>query len=376
MRIVHAITAVILLLGAPATAQNNDALFEAIAEKIPEMAITALNQGADVNAVNESGGSALFEAVRAQSVNICRILVARGADVNAINSQNIGATPLMMAAAYNNLELVNLLVSNDADVNLPDSNGDPAINWAAYYGYTDVAEILLRAGASTEQVGHGNPRQIAMRRGHQDFVGLMARRADIRLPSPNTALLIEAIEAENMDNVREALAIGASPNATDFTGRPILGMAARSGNVALVQTLIARGAKPDATDEIGFSPLMEAARDGKAEVVQYLLTQNVDVNRHSDASALFLGPMHMAALSGDSKIVQLLAEAGSDLNPLGREGGTPMMWALSEGKMETVNKLLELGADPNIKNSYGFSAVDFARQMENNELLKKMGVEP
>ncbi len=365
--------ALLAYLAPSALAQDEVALFAAIENKDPTAVRIAIEAGSDVNAVNASGASPLFAAVQNQSLDICRLLVASGADVNFANTQNIGATPLMMAAAYQEIDIVNLLLENDADVNLADINDDPAINWAAYYGYTDIAERLLKAGANTQQVGHGNPRQIAMRRGHQSFVGLMARVAGIELPSPDTALLIEAIRTENVNAVDEALSLGASANAADFTGRPILELAARSGNVDIVQRLISAGADVDAADEIGFTALMEAARDGKTEVVEYLLTQDVDVNRRSEASALHLTPMHMAAISGDAAIVSLLAEAGAKVDPQGRDGGTPMMWALGEGKMNTVDRLLELGANPTLKNKAGFSVLDYARQVDDKNLLSKMG---
>ena len=378
MRSIHTLLISLFFLTTAVSAQDKSALFQAIENNDAEAVQTALVAGTDANAVNEAGGSALFEAVRKQSIDMVRLLVVGGADVNFVNEQNIGATPLMMAVAYNEMAIVNLLLENGADVNLPDTNGDPAINWAAYYGYTEVADRLLQSGADTEQVGHGNPREIAMRRGHQDFVNLMARVADIGLPSPDTALLIEGVASENMDAIEDALALGASPNATDFTGRPVLGLAARTGNVDVVTRLIEAGANPDAIDEIGFSPLMEAVRDGKIEVARYLLSHDVDVNRRSNANALYLTPMHMAGLSGNPDMVQLLSDAGAGIDPKGREDGTPLMWTLGEGKIEATMKLLELGADPHHKNSYGFSAADFARQMENKELLQKMGepVEP
>ena len=376
MRLIHTLTIAITLFTAPVLAQDNAALFKAVDNKDAKAALAAIEAGSDANAVNDAGASPLFEAMRAQAADVARVLISKGANVNFVNEQNIGATPLMMAAAYNNAELVNLLIANDADVNLADSNGDPAINWAAYYGYTNIAELLLQADANTEQVGHGNPRQIAMRRGHQDFVGLMARLADVPLPSPNTALLIDAITAGNMEAVEDALAIGASANATDFTGRPILGLAARTGNAELVKRLVSAGADVDAVDEIGFTALMEATRDGKVNVVKFLLETGANPNHRSEASALYLAPMHMAGLSGGADMVQILADAGADIDPKGREDGTPLLWALGEGKMEAVMKLIDLGADYNHKNSYGFSAADFARQMNNAELLQKMGLEP
>ena len=374
MRSAQTFLIIVMVFAARAAgAQDDSALFAAVSAKDTAAVQTVLDTGGDVNAVNSAGASALFVAVQQQSLDISRLLIEHGANINFVNEQNIGATALMMAVGNKAPAITALLLANDADVNLPDTNGDPAINWAAYYGYTEIAEQLLKAGASTEQVGHGNPRQIAMRRGHQPFVNLMARIADIRLPSPDTALLVEAIKAENLDALEDALALGASANATDFSGRPVLGLAARTGNMTVIRRLVAAGAITDTPDEIGFTPLMEAVRDGKLEVARYLLSQGADANHRSNASALFLAPMHMAGLSGSSEMVQLLADAGAAIDPKGREDGTPLMWALGEGKLEATFKLLELGANPTLKNSYGFSAADYAQQMQNTELLEKMG---
>lgn len=374
MRLLWILIFALTAMTSTANAQDDAAIFAAIENKNLENVAVALKAGSSPNAVNEQQASALFAAVQKQAYEISRLLVAAGADVNYVNDQNIGATPLMMAAAYKDMKLVNLLLENGAEVNKIDTNGDPAINWAAYYGYTDIAERLLSAGATTEQVGHGNPREIAMRRGHQPFVELMARIADIKLPSPDTALLITAIKTESMEGVVEALALGVSANETDFTGRPVLELAARTGNATLVKRLVDAGAEVDAADEIGFSAIMEAARDGHIEVARYLLEQGADANRRSKANALYLTPMHMAGLSGKAEMVKLLVDAGAALDPLGREDGTPLMWALGEGKMETAMQLLELGADPHLKNKYGFSAADYARQTENAALLEKMAL--
>lgn len=370
-----AVTIFALMVFAPvANAQDDASLFAAIEEKNLKGVAVALKAGSNVNAINEQQASALFAAVNKQAYEICRLLVAAGADVNYVNGKNIGATPLMMAAAYQDMKITNLLLENGAEVNKIDANGDPAINWAAYYGYADIAERLLNAGASTEQVGHGNPREIAMRRGHQPFVELMARVSGIKLPSPDTALLISSIKTENMEGLEEALALGVSANTTDFTGRPVLQIAARTGNVMLVKRLVEAGSEVDAVDEIGFSAMMEAARDGHIDAVRYFLEQGADANRRSNENALYLTPMHMAGLSDKAEIVKLLSDAGAAVDPLGREDGTPLMWALGEGKMSAVMQLLESGANPHQKNSYGFSAADYARQMDNADLMEKMGI--
>ncbi len=68
-------------------------------------------------------------------------------------------------------------------------------------------------------------------------------------------------------------------------------------------------------------------------------------------------PAHMlgnAASIGDQEMVLLLLEAGADINAPGTmTGGTPLDEAISGGHNEVAKKLLEAGADPNIQTDRG-----------------------
>jgi len=48
-------------------------------------------------------------------------------------------------------------------------------------------------------------------------------------------------------------------------------------------------------------------------------------------------------------LIDVAVEAGADVNYIGKEEMTPLMWALVKDKKSSFKKLLELGADPNFK---------------------------
>ena len=362
-----------LSVGLKANGQSADEALLSAVESADLPAVKAsLDAGASASAATDQGASALFIAVQKKAPDIVQLLLDRGADVNAANAANIGATPLMWAIGTRDATIVNALLEADADVNIADVNGDPAINWAAYYGYSDMAALLLQRGADVSLTGHGNAREIAMRRGHQDLVKLLISHGGSQVPSPDVALMVEAIAAADTDGVREALSLGVSPDAVDFTGRPILAMAARASETAVVEQLVMAGAQIDLVDEIGFTALMEAARDGRFDTAALLLEAGADPNHRAGENALNLTPMHMAALSGDPAIVTLLAEAGAAIDPLGRKKATPLSWCLGEGKIEAALTLLDLGADPFIKSEYGYTPADIVESMDHEALKQKV----
>lgn len=87
----------------------------------------------------------LIEAVQfADSVMVGQFL-ALGADVNG--KGNYGFTPLQLAATYDNLEMVRLLLAEGADVDAREDTGCSALHFASL---SDIAELLIRAGADIE----------------------------------------------------------------------------------------------------------------------------------------------------------------------------------------------------------------------------------
>lgn len=364
----------LLSLALPCAASPDDDLLAAITAADAQATNAALEKGANANLDDGKGATALFLAVQQKSPVIVTALLGAGADPDIKNESYIGATPLMMAVQVKSLSIARLLLENDADVNVIDANGDPAINWAAYYGYTEFVELFVRHKADISLTGHGNALEIAMRRGHQDIVSMLTDRKAAGIPNPDIALMMEAIQAGDTAGVVEALGFGVSPDSLDFSGRPILAMAARKGDAEIVRRLILAGATVDAEDQIGFTPLFEAAREGNTSAVRLLLEAGANPNHKSKATALMLTPMHMASLSDNAETVNLLASKGANINATGRDNGTPLLWAMGERKIASSLALLDLGADTTIKSNYGFGAADLAKNLGNTKILARLGL--
>jgi ankyrin repeat protein len=157
--------------------------------------------------------------------------------------------------------------------------------------------------------------------------------------------------------------------------------AARIGNVDVFRTMIESGFfEPSYADERGMTSLMEAAIRGHADIARYLLGfEEVDLNARWDGG---FTPLYMAVEDGHVEIIKMLVATGKvdvsaenaygvtvlskavranqpecvralleddSLDP--NAGAIDMMSPLQDaafwGELETVNLLLEGGADPN-----------------------------
>ncbi|MCP4044504.1 MAG: hypothetical protein GY732_00765, partial [Gammaproteobacteria bacterium] len=274
----------------------------------------------------------LIDAIRSNQPEQVGEALSHGADVNQRYPDNMNATPLMVAVAKNNPEITRMLLAAGADVNAIDENGDPAINWAAYYGLISQVEIFIEHGADTHLVGHGDSLDIAMRRGHQDLVVLLVtQRGTLNRLSVTEGELQSAIDGKDIDAASRAIAQGAGAASMDETGRPLIARAARTGSVEMVLLLKESGAQLDAADPIGFTALMEAARLGDAHMAEALLKEGANPNHKAHKRGLSFTPVHQVAVGGDLGTLEVFKKYHASLDARDSLGNTPALWALYEG---------------------------------------------
>ncbi len=116
---------------------------------------------------------------------------------------------------------------------------------------------------------------------------------------------------------------------------------ATAGNVNGVQTMLRLGAHANAADRRGLPALFIAARKGKPPMVTYLIKAGAKVN---DAIAALPGkgghpdgtPLGYAARTGNIEIMQILRDAGADMNLAGPGGNTPLIMAAETGQAGAV----------------------------------------
>jgi len=295
--------AVRLLLAGGADARAKDLLYLAAGapfvtgdgkpkypERTPEILQLLLDNGAD--AKSPDGDRALEEA---NSLEKVKLLLARGANPNT--KGYFDSTPLMVAAARSNNEIVEALLSAGADVNAQDGSGNTALLLFLYPGDGQ------------------RPRPVKQ---HSVLVGTLLRAKNINVNAQNKkgeTALMRAVRLDDVESVRLLLGAGANPNATDKVGDTAYVLAYENGN-AEIEKLLTTAAVQYKTPAVLNAFLVAAISKKDAAKVKELLDQGADPNYqhpigldHLDITRTVL---MQAAIAGDATIVQMLVDKGAD----------------------------------------------------------------
>lgn len=131
-----------------------------------------------------------------------------------------------------------------------------------------------------------------------------------------------------------------------------------AGNLPSVRELIARGADINFINVNGVTPLMAAAQWKRLDILEFLLAKGATTcppERFTGRTAL----MH-ACLSGSAQCVELLLQAGSEVNLRDSHGMTALMMAAVTGETAMVKCLVKAGADIQAQDENEFTASDWA----------------
>ena len=149
-------------------------------------------------------------------------------------------------------------------------------------------------------------------------------------------------------------------------------LAAKANDVALVAQLIREGGNVNAKDAIQDSAFLYAGAEGFNEILRLTLAHGADVRSTNRFGGTALIP---ASEHGHVETVRILIAAGVPVNHVNKLGWTAMQEAvlLNNGgprQQDVVRQLLDAGADPNIRDPQGRTAVENAERLGFAEIAR------
>ena len=369
-----------------------------------ESADLLIRAGANVNAANDLGVTPLWTASLNGSVAMVRRLLEAGANPNA--ALLLGETPVMVAARSGKPDIVELLLAKDANVNARAARGQTALMWAVAQKHSEVVKVLLAHRADVHARSEVWSQMMAVPpHGYPDYNRMIPHGGD-------TALMFAA-RAGDLSSAKLLVAAGANVNDQDAWGVSATVLAAHSGYGELVDFLLEKGADPNAS-AAGFTALHVAIMRRDETMASALLAHGANPNTplrtwtptrrssqdfHFEPPLVAATPFWLAARFSQPGVMRLLVKHGADpkfvhhsdyvagerfqhrkevttalMAATGMGGGTAWIQpARSEREaltLETVKLAVELGVDVNATNTDGRTALDVAKTLRYDAVVK------
>ena len=284
-----------------------------------------------INVTVESTFLAAFDfAFRRGSVELAEKLLGLSNDSNS-QMEQLYSKAVYYSAENNWPNILSKLFEKRVDVDAV-TEGQTALCAACREGHESVVRLLLHNGANPNvQDGFGTT-ALHYAVGHCRFY-------DTRCVKRTETSIVEMLSSA-----------GADVNALDIVGASPLYLACEKGKTEFVKLLLRRGANPNVRTK-GTYPLHAAYRAENYDVIKLLLDYKADVNVPDVSRETVLHyavESVTAAESMDSDtgnvMVQLLLDAGADVNVASNKGQTPFYIACLKGLESVAKKMLECGA--------------------------------
>lgn len=329
-----------------------------------------VEQGADVNAKDDTQQSAYLVATSEGHLDLLRLALRNGARLDDKDSWN--GTGLIRAAERGHADVVGTLLRAGIDRDHVNRIGYQAIHEAVWLGrdttsYVTTVRALAAGGAELDRRSPSaglTPLQMARSRGHERLERSLRAITSADRPSDPDAALLRAAERGDADAVAVALRAGADLEARDGHDRTALLLAATHDRVAVARLLVAMGADPDALDDRHDTPWLVTGVTGSVAMLETLLPARPDLTIRNRFGGLSPIP---ASERGHADYVRRVVRTGVDLDHVNDLGWTALLEAVVLGDggrdhQEVVRALLDAGADPGIADRDGVTARQHAER--------------
>lgn len=300
-------------------------------------------------------------------------------DINGRN--NNGMTPLCLSVRERDYGILVYLINEGADLNASSKIEDKFLNGYSFVNPLqdacaicdyEMVKILVESGANVnlnvDRYGYTALHTICSSNKLSASL-MMTGKKDIKTDNEFRKTVLKIAEFL-IDN-------GADINArTEIGSLPIhIASLLSYGNDELIRLLIMKGSRltVGVKDNYGNTPLHYAARSGWTEIINELLLSGSDINSLNENAE---NPLHVAVKDGQRKAIKLLIEKGAKINIVDIKGNSSLHSSVKIKRINSdiVELLLQGGANLCLEDSEGKIPIFYARgNRQVYQLFKKYG---
>lgn len=342
-----------------------------------------LQAGADPNLIDQKTGlTPLKLAASWGQTEAAKLLLKRGADVNFQGPMNIkwnnGWSPLHQAASGEHVEVVDVLLENDAKIGVLDVQGATPLMRAAENGAFEGCKRLISAGADVRKRSKSGATSL-MQAATADSLATLGllidhgAQLDAQLPEESilpkhlwgaTALMIASEREKHADEVALLIMAGANPALKTLEGKTAADFAARAPDTWTREIFSHSDSPQKAARTKLETRLAFDVYNGKPEDVRAIVKLGIGPDLLTDTGRSLLG---LATGAGNTETVKVLLDLGANPNFPNAVGDIALHTAAKKGRLEIFKIILEAGGNAILMNKVGQKPLDLAPKKKRSQ---------
>ena len=311
-----------------------------------------IDVGCEVNQQDEDGNTALMNVVRLGNFDCVEEMLRADVDVNVTDED--GNTPLMMMAVnFSNVTLVNLLLNKGAEVNLKNNDGETALYLAVARGHTELqgeqselhSELSIYAKIVYSLLQAG----AKLNESNAEFNPITSHLKQTS-PMKSDTHILKMLMAAGAE-LNETGLLECDDSLQDLARKNIRNCLKKLHPEKNLYTTISQLGLPHRMKSyLLFNAIHQVERNLTKEEINLLNW----INQRNGGSVLNL------------------IQAGADVNVRDKQGMTALMMASQDGNVELVVELIEAGANMDTKSYCGDTALIYATKEEKIYCVQKL----
>ncbi|HDT11616.1 MAG TPA: PEGA domain-containing protein, partial [bacterium] len=316
---------------------------------------TLLKGGVDTAIKDTEGKTILTWAMENGVSDVVERLQKSGVKMPASDTANI----VRQAVISENIDRLNTILPLKPDLNKVYDDGLTLLWYAAVKKRTDIAAILLKAGAKpgvTDKNGNTLIKYSVETR-RFEMAKLLKRYGASLKPKEGIDLLKTGLIIGDSQLVQVLVELGVNINLKFEDGLSALWIAVFNNNADMVKVLVNAKANLNIKDNSGKSVLMWCVVNDRKELAQILINGggNVDLMDNDKRTALIL-----AVLADKPRMVHLLIKNNAKIDLKDKDGNSPVLIATARGNISMVELFLDSGAFINTSDMNGNTPLTIA----------------
>lgn len=291
-------------------------------------------------------------------------------------SDDLNNTPLLLACIQNKTDLAIRLIEVGANGSVENVFEESPLTWALNEEKPQLISTLIKFGVKYHEYNLGwySLLEWALHKDHEKLALELVKLEGIEVNNfdmdENTPLMWAC------DNKRKKLACefinrGANVNAQNKYGHTPLMFTCHNNNYEMAMTLIKAGANINTRNKYGRTAIFWTRYKDQLSLALKLIELGAYTNIRDDENNT---PLIWACEFLNQKLALKILEHEVDVNVMDKMNYTALYNICSgtEPFPEIVSKLLEMGADPNIRTIRGLSPLDLACRNNHKQIIAKL----